>query len=133
MILDYIFIYITGALVCSSIMMYWFNTNLPVHIVQILHAAGYRRNDPEFWQSDTPIELWTRGDLNNWKFRTLPAWLDELTECHGCFSFHVAFWVSSSCTLLTWHGHDSLVLFVLACGGWPYISNYALNKLNQPK
>lgn len=131
--LDLIFVYIAGALTCCSIMMYWFRTNLPVHIVQIINKLGYKKNDPLFWASDTPIELWTRVDYNDWKFKSLPSWLDELSECPGCLSFHVAFWVSLVCMLLTWQGYASFVLFVLACGGWPYISNYALCKLNQFK
>lgn len=133
MLNELIFVYIAGALTCSSIMMFWFNTNLPIHIVQVLYKLGYRKKDSEFWASETPVELWTRRDFSSWKFRALPAWLDELSECHGCLSFHIAFWVALLSALLTWKGYESFVFFYLAWGGWPYISNYALNKLKQTK
>lgn len=119
-------IYILGSLVVSSIMMWWFNTNLPIHVVYIIKKLGYKSYDKHFWKSDTPIELWTKVDLNEWKQRHLPAWLDELSECPGCLSMHISFWTALFFTILTWHGFESLVLFLLAWGGWPYIGNVAL-------
>ena len=119
-------LYITGALCVSSMMMWWFNTNLPIHIVQILKWAGFKKNDKDFWESDTPINLWTQMDFTHWKMRSLPAWLDELTACPGCLSMHLSFWTALCVTILTWRGYESLILFLLAWLGWPYISNVAL-------
>jgi hypothetical protein len=127
-------IYILGSFCVSSMMMWWFNTNLPIHIVQILKKAGLKKNDKEFWEADTPIHLWTQMDFTHWKMRSLPAWLDELTSCPGCLSMHLSFWTSLLITSLTYHGYESLTLFLLAWLGWPYISNVALaflKKLNK--
>ena len=119
-------LYITGALCVSSMMMWWFTTNLPIHIVQILKWLGFKKENKEFWESDTPIHLWTQMDFMHWKMRSLPAWLDELTSCPGCLSMHLSFWTALFVNVLTWHGYESLILFLLAWLGWPYISNVAL-------
>jgi len=127
-------IYILGSICVSSMMMWWFNTNLPIHIVQVLKKLGFRKSDKEFWASDTPIHLWTQMDFSHWKMRSIPAWLDELTSCPGCLSMHLSFWTASLFTALTWKGYDSFVLFLLAWLGWPYITNVALaflKKLNK--
>ena len=126
-------IYLLGSLCVSSMMLWWFTTNLPIHVVQILHWLGLKKNDKAFWESDTPIHLWTQMDFNNWKMRSIPAWLDELTACPGCLSMHLSFWTSLLLTALTWTGYDSLLLFLLAWLGWPYIANLnlaILKKLN---
>jgi hypothetical protein len=126
-------IYILGSFCVSSMLMWWFTTNLPIHIVQILKWAGFKKHNKEFWESDTPIHLWTQFDFTQWKLRSLPAWLDELSSCPGCLSMHVSFWTSLLFTALTWTGYDSFVLFALAWLGWPYIANFnlaLLKKLN---
>ena len=128
--MSFTFLYITGSLIVSSIMMWWFNTNLPIHVVQLLHMLGYKKDDESFWYSETPIEFWTKTDLDAWKIRVLPAWLDELSACPGCLSMHISFWVSIFITLITWQGYTSVVFFFTAWGGWPYLGNLALNKLN---
>lgn len=125
--------YIMGSFVVSSIMMWWFNTNLPIHVVQIAKKLGYRKKDSQFWYSDTPLELWTKVDLDTWKMRVLPPWLDELSSCPGCLSMHISFWVSAFTTLITWHGPSSLVFFFFAWGGWPYLSNLFLSILKKIK
>ena len=119
-------IYILGSFCVSSMMMWWFTTNLPIHVVQILKWLGFKKENKEFWESDTPIHLWTQMDFTHWKMRSLPAWLDELTSCPGCLSMHLSFWTALFVTVLTWHGYESLILFLLAWLGWPYISNVAL-------
>ena len=127
-------IYILGSICVNSMMMWWFNTNLPIHIVQVLKKLGLKKDDKEFWESDTPIHLWTQMDFSQWKMRSIPAWLDELTSCPGCFSMHLSFWTAAFFTVLTWKGYDSFVLFLLAWLGWPYITNVALaflKKLNK--
>lgn len=119
-------IYCFGALCVSSMMMWWFNTNLPIHLVQLLKLSGFKKNDDSFWKSETPIELWSDMDYNQWKLNSLPAWLDELTGCPGCLSMHFSFWTSLFINTLTWHGYESVVLFLFAWLGWPYISNVSL-------
>ena len=118
--------YICGSLVVGSIMMWWFNTNLPIHVVQILKLVGFNKNKPEFYQSETPIEYWTKVDFDNWKQVNIPAWLDELTACPGCLSMHISFWTALFFTLLA---KENILFFFLAWGGWPYIGNYLLAKL----
>lgn len=125
-IMSNIEIYALGSLCVSSMMMWWFTTNLPIHVVQILKWLGFKKENKEFWESDTPIHLWTQMDFTHWKMRSLPAWLDELTSCPGCLSMHLSFWTALFVNILTWHGYESLILFLLACLGWPYISNVAL-------
>lgn len=112
-------------------MMWWFTTNLPIHIVQILKWLGLKKGDADFWASDTPIEFWTQMDFTQWKMRSLPAWLDELSSCPGCFSMHLSFWTSLVLSILTWHGYESFILFLLAWLGWPYIANVALALLKK--
>lgn len=124
-------IYVMGALCVSSMMMWWFNTNLPIHIAQIIKWLGYKNTDKTFWYSDTPIHLWTESDFNDWKMRSLPAWLDELTSCPGCMSMHLSFWTSLFLNTITWNGYESFVLFLLAWLGWPYIANLALALLKK--
>ena len=127
-------LYILGSFCVSSMMMWWFTTNLPIHVVQILHWSGFKKDNKEFWESDTPIHLWTQFDFSQWKMRSIPAWLDELTSCPGCFSMHLSFWTSLVFYILTWTGPDSFILFLLAWLGWPYISNLnlaILKKLNK--
>jgi hypothetical protein len=122
------FVYLAGSFIVGSIMMWWFNTNLPIHVVQILKLAGFNKSKPEFYSSDTPIEFWTKVDFDEWKMKQLPVWLDELLACPGCLSMHISFWVALFITLLA--KHDALFFF-LAWGGWPYISNYYLVKLQK--
>lgn len=127
-------IYILGSICVSSMMMWWFTTNLPIHVVQILKCLGFKTDDKKFWESDTPIHLWTQFDFNEWKMKNIPGWLDELTSCPGCLSMHLSFWTALLFSILTWTGYDSLILFLLAWLGWPYIANFnlaLLKKLNK--
>lgn len=126
--MSYIETYVFGSLVVSSIMMWWFNTNLPIHIVHILHSLGFKKNDKAFWKSETPLALWTKVDYDQWKQQSLPAWLDELTACPGCLSMHISFWTALFITLLS---SNSILFFVLAWGGWPYIGNINLAVLKK--
>lgn len=123
--------YLLGALCVSSVMMWWFNTNLPIHIVQILNKLGLKKNNKTFWYSETPIELWTQHDYVNWKMRSLPAWLDELTACTGCFSMHVSFWFALLLVSFNIYNCASFSFFLLAWLGWPYISNVTLALLKK--
>lgn len=129
MTIDTLILYCMGAMSVSSMMMWWFNTNLQIHIVQILHAIGYKKHNMIYWVSDTPMHVWTKQDLLQWKSSSLPAWLEELTECPGCMSMHFSFWFALVVTACTWTGYQSLAFFLLAWTGWPYIANLALHKL----
>lgn len=122
------FEYLAGSLMVSSIMMWWFNTNLPIHVIQILKLIGFNKNKPEFYQSETPVEFWTKVDLDEWKMKHMPPWLDELLSCPGCLSMHISFWTSVFVTVLS---KNNALFFFLAWGGWPYISNYLLAKLQK--
>jgi hypothetical protein len=122
--------YFIGSLIVSSWLMWWFTTNLQIHLVQLLHGLGYKKSDSEFWDVGTPIHLWTKADLDNWKLKSLPAWLDELTSCPGCLSMHISFWTAlflSALTVLS----DKLTFFLLAWFSWPYISNFNLSILKK--
>jgi hypothetical protein len=123
-----IILYLQGAMIVSSLMMWWFNTNLPIHVVQLLKYFGYKRNNEAFWASSTPIELWTNLDLADWKQRHIPAWLDELTECPGCLSNYISFVTAIGVSCLC---SQSPAFFILAWLGWPYISNVALAVLKK--
>lgn len=109
--------------------MWWFTTNLPVHVVQLLKLTGFKKNDTKFWASDTPIAFWTKADLDAWKMTNVPAWLDELSSCPGCLSMHISFWVATACTIAG--GIPNILFFCLAWFGWPYISNVALALLKK--
>lgn len=123
--------YLVGSLCVCSMMLWWFTTNLPIHVVQIIKLLGYRKDDKSFWESDTPIELWTQMDLQDWKIRNLPSWLDELSSCPGCLSMHLSLWTSVLFNLVNVYNCRSFSFFLLAWLGWPYISNLALYTLKK--
>lgn len=129
--IEYIIAYLIGTLGTSSIMMWWFKTNIHIHILQLLKWIGFKRKNETFWHSETPIEFWTQEDLDMWKLENYPAWLDELTSCKGCFSFHIAFWSALITTVFVWSGPASLIFTLSSIVSWPYLMNYNLAKLNQ--
>lgn len=112
--------------------MWWFNTNLPIHVAYMCRRLGVKKSDPEFWESPTmtPMQYWTKTDFDAWKIRAVPAWLDELTSCPGCLSMHISFYCALFITCAMPRDPYSVLFFFLAWGGWPYIGNYLLKKLN---
>jgi hypothetical protein len=128
-------IYLCGALSVSSVLMWWFTTNLQIHVFQVIKFLGYKKNDPSFWDcgSGLGMEFWTKIDCANWMARVLPGWLGELLSCPGCLSMHVSLWLAAFFTVMTWHGWNSVVFFFLAWGGWPFLANVALATLEKIK
>ncbi len=126
-------VYLYGSFMVSSIMMWWFHTNLPIHLVQIIKKLGYKKQDEMFWSSPTPISLWTKVDLDTWKMNNLPAWLDELLACPGCLSMHISFWCACFITSISKNVDNPLLFFFLAWGGWPFLSNIFLLVLKKLK
>lgn len=134
---EHIVTWIVGCLIVSSILMWWFNTNLKLHLLTLL-AAFYRRKNKEFWSvpmsvdSDgedffIPIDVadFTEPEFEEWTAKHTHPLLAELLSCPGCLSAHVSFWVAVCAQLVLWSFNP--VLFVCCWLGWPAVANILLN------
>lgn len=136
--------YICGAFIVTSILMWWFNTNLPVHIFEIIRYIGFRKKDDDYWSIQIPLETsnftitqnlktFTFDDLITWISQKTHPKLGELASCPGCLSFHISFWSSIlvSCCLIFLHMPISYTLFfaLVSIFGWPSIGNILLKKM----
>lgn len=124
---ELIIMWLLGCAIVGSILMWWFNTSLPVHILEILRMLGYRRKNTEFWSVPVvegvrnDLADFTKQDLQAWMQDHLPAKLAELLSCPGCFSAHASFWVAAGMQLFL---PAYSIPFFLACWfGWPCISS----------
>lgn len=122
---EYVLIWIIGFLCSSSILMWWFRTGLPIHVFQFIKKLGYKKKDDEFWASDTPIDLWTRADFEEFAAFKLGL-LGELLLCPGCLSAHISLAVGAV-TAWAFQCWWLLPVFWLS---WPYPLNLALKKLS---
>jgi len=134
-----IIILVAGAYVVASWMMWWFTTSLPIHVLEVLRYFGWRSKDTEFWGAEVmpnfpKIDLakWTRPEFDDWMHKLNP-YIGELLSCPGCFSFHVAFWVSALVNTMMgfidgftlWR----LLMFYLCWKAWPFAANSLLKKI----
>ena len=81
------YVYLLGALAASSLAMAWFQSGLPIHVLQL---AGWlfrwRKGDAAFWN----------GIEEDWELALTVAYpnlLTELLTCPVCLSFHISFWI----------------------------------------
>lgn len=105
-------LYLIGIAITASLLMAWFNTPLPIHVLYRLKALGWKKQDSTFWSTLNPEWESTWLDFENVMNDTengIPAWLCALVQCKYCFSFHIAFWVS-------------LVLAITFSCGWEFVA-----------
>lgn len=110
--------YVVGLLAATSLLLAWFHSGLPIHVISILRVFGFRRSDDDFWA--TLHSDWQLA-LNAY----YPNLLSELLTCPVCLSFHVSFWI----------GVVSLILAPLpwfyplvTALSWPILINLSLTK-----
>lgn len=126
-----------GAGVCSSILMWHFQTRLLSHILDLTRNLLFWWKGNEFWILDQeiggkvyPVEIgeMTSDDLTEWVRGRFGGYTAELISCPGCFSAHVSWWVAVGIQLFT--GLD--LLYFLSCWlTWPIISNLFLAYLKR--
>ena len=134
-----IIILVAGAFATASWMMWWFTTSQPVHVLEVLRYLGWRAKDKEFWSAEVmpqfpkiDLSKWTRPEFDEWMHQR-NTYLAELLTCPGCFSFHIALWLSLFVNTIMcfvdgftiWR----LLMFILCWQSWPYLSNFLLKKL----
>ena len=126
-------------LAAASALHTWKSSGLPIHVVQLLRALGWRKTDREFWEGTCGVDLllWTRQDFSDWLagvFADLrQPWTGLLAEgcdCPVCQSWHVCLWVAG----LLWALHEvsgRQALLLWLTGPWP--SLYLVRALDRPK
>lgn len=118
---ELISIYIVGLLAATSLLLAWFHSGLPFHVLGMLrHVAKWRKTDDEFWAA-----------LNNdWQVTLnvyYPNLLSELLTCPVCLSFHASFWVGVVSFLL--EPELTIVYPFITAFSWPILANIMLNKV----
>lgn len=129
-----IVLFVVGALSASSVMMWWFDTSLRIHILEIIRWLGYKKHDTNYWcvKQDIGIDEpfkndladWTPSDFDIWISEHLPSKLAELISCPGCFSLHVSYCVAALAQLITWQFNP--ILFVCCVFAWPWLIRASL-------
>lgn len=134
-----VLILISGAYITSSWMMWWFNTSLQIHVLEIIRWFGWKKKDDQFWSAEVvegfpPIDLskWTRKEFEEWMHNKNP-YIAELLSCPGCFSFHVAFWVSIVMNVFCLIKYDlnfeRVLVFLTGWYAWPSFANKYLKSI----
>ena len=118
-----------GAGATSSILMWWFRTRLPIHVLEVLKVSLFWTKSSSFWVRsqeiggktfEVPLNNFSSSDFEKWVEDKAGKHVAELFSCPGCLSAHVSFWVALTGQLLV--GFDSL-LFISCWLTWPVISN----------
>ena len=122
-----IFLYFIGALIASSFVRAWFETNMPVHLFQFLKYVGWKKKVEGFWPDEKTLKYWDRDGYMQWQAISLNSLLVDLLSCPICFSFHVSFWTSLLLILL--FSISNPLQFIFICTfGWPTLI-HGVNKL----
>lgn len=128
---DLILYWVVGCFAAASIMMWWFNTALGVHLLELVRWLGFKKKNAHFWSVPVDNDLrndlsdFTKSDFDDWLFDKLNPKLAELLTCPGCLSAHVSFWVAALIQVLL--PTYSLELFLASCLSWPVLVNILLN------
>lgn len=123
--------YILGLLATTSLLMAWFMSGMPYHVLDLLSKVSFRadlilRTALDLMHKDTTFDMNTAVTL---AATAHPKWVNLLVElfgCRICLSFHASFWVSvvmTICGSLPWYFVPAATL------SWPYLSNYLLSQL----
>ena len=133
---QFVIMWVVGALATGSILMWWFRTLLPVHLLEALRFLGWKKRDDKFWSTtmqagsmtlEVPLQDFTTVDFNSWIGSKCGPKVAELLGCPGCLSFHVAFWLAVFLQIVTFT--FSPLLFLACLLTWPVVGNLLLQKL----
>lgn len=119
--------YIIGVLIVASLLMAWFYTSAPCHVLHLFRRLGWKKQFPEFWELLGDEWTMTTADFE-WAMAQpcVPAFISTLVQCKYCFSFHVSFWTSAVFYILS----DVPLLFIPAATfSWPVLAIYLMNKV----
>jgi len=133
---DMVVTWLAGLTITYSILMWWFSTALPVHLLELLRFIGMKRKDVNFWSVPMPggirndLAYFTRTDFMEWMQIHLPPKIKELLSCPGCLSAHVSFWAATALQLFL--PQPSLPFFLACWLGWPGLVTLVLLKQRSP-
>lgn len=121
-----------GLAIVASVLMWWFNTALLVHILEIFRAVGIKRKNAEFWSVPlygssslrNDLAYFTKNDVDAWMQTHFHPKMAELLSCPGCLSAHVSFWTAAA--LQPFLSEYSIPFFVVCWLGWPGLANVLL-------
>lgn len=111
--------YLVGLFAATSLLLAWFHSGLPIHVISVLKLFAFRRDDEDFWS--TLHSDWQLA-LNIY----YPNLLSELLTCPVCLSFHVSFWVGVASFLLDLE--LTLVYPFITAVSWPVLANLILKQ-----
>lgn len=111
--------YVIGLFAATSLLLAWFHSGLPIHVIGFLRIFGFRKNDTDFW---TTLDSDWQTALNVY----YPNLLSELLTCPVCLSFHVSFWVGVASFLLD--SELTLVYPFITAVSWPVLANLILKQ-----
>lgn len=121
--------YIIGLQIVTSLLMAWFMSGLPTHVLSAagrLLPAVERHYLTALRLSDPNLSVLEAMNIVVADSSSVVRLLVELLSCRICLSFHVSFWVS----LAMWLCNDLPILFIPAATlSWPYLANLLLTKL----
>lgn len=118
--LEYAVYYIVGMLTAASLLLAWFQSGLPYHVLGLLEKLGWNKEHPSFWHAVR--EKW--DDALNVYY---PNLLSELLSCPVCLSFHVSFWIGVGSLFIA----SDLCLWypIVTALSWPILINILLSKV----
>lgn len=111
--------YATGLFAATSLLLAWFHSGLPIHVIGFLRIFGFRKNDTDFWAT---LDSDWQTALNVY----YPNLLSELLTCPVCLSFHASFWVGVASFLLD--SELTLVYPFITAVSWPVLANLILKQ-----
>lgn len=118
--------YIIGLFAISSLLLAWFNTDLPVHVFHVLRRLGWR-DEPGFWDTIPEFETSRTGLFDYFAIDGRLPLLMDLLQCSVCFSFHISFIVSAVMFLFFDISMQQAVGQILS---YPILSNFILKLYN---
>lgn len=127
--------YIIGALITASLLIAWFYSSLPLHVLYMLKRLHLLQLQEEALWDMCPE--FVAGDIN-WQELLImglkPSWFNnmivDLLSCKICLSFHIGFWTSTVISLILFYGFIAcpVVFFLIpaATFSYPILSNLIL-------
>lgn len=125
-------LWMLGAFTTASCLMWWFNTNLPIHVAQLCSRIVPKK---DFWidyqeigDESFPVEVddWTKANFDNFLATKTNELVAELYMCKGCISLHIAFYIAVVMYLVSNPPIDFLLWSIVS---WPSAGNMILKLL----
>lgn len=120
--------YFLGLLFTSSLLVAWFDSDLPVYLFKLLRRLGWNQQTAGFWPDDQTMKTWLYHEWSDWKDLSLPDFVAHIMGCRVCMSFHMAFWVSVFFCLCGFWGWIEILPIAFS---WPVIIYHFFEKLNK--